>query len=157
MTITLADLTVERSTAEWGGPVATVTFPANLIIDWASPSHTRTFRLRSTVGFDQIDPEKHSIHVDEPRESGDRGEWHGAFRTTDMDEALASLVEFLNDLRARHLVESATSAPRSELSGALRDFDEALEDRTRRDFRTEWSNVRDAFHAAELAYAEATR
>jgi hypothetical protein len=155
--ITAADLIVDRSTADWGGPVATVTFPASLITAWASDGDTRTFRLRSTEGHDRVDADKYSILIDEPGPDGRAGRLLGAFRTVDMDEALRQLVEHLNDLHRRFLVDDATSTAVGDLSDAIRGFTEALEEQSWRDFRTEWANVRAAFHAAELAYAEVTR
>lgn len=150
MTITREDLTIERSTADWGGPIAvvTVSFPD----PWTAELKPRVFELKSTEGMEGIPLGGHGIHVGEVH-GGHRDDWRGAFDTTDMDKAVGHLVEYLNELVERQLAEQATESPLSRLSEALSDFGESLNDGSRRDFREEWARVRAVFVAVDMAMA----
>jgi hypothetical protein len=148
--ITRDDLTISHSVGAWGGPIATITFPARLIVDYDS-ERTATWRLSSTVGMDPIANDKHRILVDEGE---DGRSWRGAFDTTDMDEAIDGLVEHLNALRIRQQIENR--APVVEFRDAVEAFIDSLGSTSRRNWQDEWAAVRQAATAVEMAMSEVT-
>ncbi|RKR92631.1 hypothetical protein BDK92_7073 [Micromonospora pisi] len=147
--ITRDDLTITRSTAEWGGPIAVVTvdFPER----WTNELKTRTFELRSTEGLDTISSDGgifvHELH---PGRHRDR-DWRGVFKTLDMEEALVRLVKYLNQLLDRQNAEVSASSSLAELREALSGFENALEDNSRRDFEEEWAQAVAAMTAVDIA------
>jgi hypothetical protein len=152
VTITREDLTIEHSTSRWGGPVAriSVEFPQA----WTGEPETRTFELKSTEGLDPIAKERHSIHVGEIGERVRDNDWRGCLRTVDMEEAIGEFVDWLNHLVERQSASSATEGARARLSEALTDFGDSLDDRSWRDFRTEYANAKAAFVALDMVMAE---
>jgi hypothetical protein len=148
--ITLDDLTVERSTADWGGPIATVTVNAG-------PKARSVFALRSTEGIDRGAGGPGStlangggIHVDAGEPEGGRPDWRGAFRTFDMDEDLALLVDYVNDLAVRDAVQEATWAETSAVEEGIRGFTDALGQSSRRDWRQELDQLVEAVAALRM-------
>ena len=155
MTITREDLAISYSTSDWGGPVAVVT--AELPQPWTEETEPRTFELKSTKGMDRITEGGHGIHIFEMPDHHGRPDWRGAFKTTDLQQALDWFVEYLNELVERQAVSQRAEGVLSQLNGALTDFGESLNDESCRDFRAEWDRVREAFVGVDLAVRGAGR
>ncbi|MEU7170268.1 hypothetical protein ABZ949_02100 [Micromonospora tulbaghiae] len=153
-TITRDDLTIEHGTARWGGPTATITINTGTLAG-------RRFWLRSTQGLDNDTTNDLAkgggIHVDAAAPDSARSDWRGAFKTYDMDEAINSLVDEINDWAARDRVQEATWAELSALSDAVTAFNDSLEERSLRDFRREWQRVQETVAALDMKMREADR
>lgn len=148
MTTTREGLTIECGTAKWGGPTVTVTVNDG-------PLQGRTFWMRSTEGHDNVTLEKGGgFHIDasEP-DGGGRHDWRGVFRTYNVNEAIDSLVEYINELAERRRVQDESWAEMGAINESVREFGEALEESSMRDFRAEWVRIREAVAAMEIVMA----
>lgn len=151
--ITITDLTIERDTATWGGPIAKATVTAG-------PLAGRSYWLRSTEGLDSPTARElergGGIHLDSSDPERSTHGWMGAYKTWDMDEAITFLVETVNEQAARAQVSEATWELRSALTQALESFDRSLEQGNGRDdWEQGWLRVQDTVGALAMKIEEA--
>lgn len=151
--ITITDLTIERGTAKWGGPTIKATVNAG-------PLAGRTYWLRSTQGLDgDVANELNDgggIHVDNSDPDASTHGWMGRYRTYDMDEAIESLVDTVNDLAVRQEIQDSTWSERSALTDAIDAFDQSLGGGSGRDLHAEWQRVQEAVVAIGMKIQEVT-
>lgn len=148
MTYSRDDLTITHGTTNWGGPFATIT--TTWRERWGHNPGMRMFELKSTEGLDKVTEGGEGVFLSEVHDKA-RPEFLGAFKTFDMDEAIDQLVGYLNHLSDRQAAEEATASPLQELTEALSDFGDSLEDRSHRDFEVEWARLKLAVSAVDVA------
>lgn len=147
--ITIDNLTIERGTANWGGPTATVTVVAGQLAG-------RVFTLRSTEGLERDGrptltlANGGGIHVDAGNPDSSHPDWRGVFRTYDMNQAIADLIDYLDELAVRDRVQEATWAETSAMREALEAFDNALGESSRLDWRDQLQQLLTATAALDL-------
>lgn len=145
------DLSVEYSTAKWGGETAKVTVNSGELAG-------RSFWLRSTKGLESdrcndLDTGG-GIHVDGSEPDVGHFDWRGAFKTFDIEEAIDLLIEYINELSERRRVEEATYGELSDLEEALSSFSDSLRETSSKDFKEEWRRIQAAVVAMELKMTE---
>lgn len=151
---TRSDFTVEKHEGTYG-PIWVIT-PVG--------GETLHYVLRSTVKMYEEPGNKlqgsAKIHLDTTYSKNPLqhvGGWHGAYLTSDMDEAFDALIDDINKNDVLRRVEDAINEPLYELREALGSLDEAVEPFAKYDVEEVIDNIKLAVSALVLRYEQASK
>lgn len=154
--ITRGDVTIERGTSDWGGPLIRISLPWRLVesTTWRQ-DQTCTFELKHTLGMEGMSRRDrgHGWHAHHGRT------WHGMLSTTrkveDTEAAIDEMIDYLNHLATRNRVSEALATSLSGVIEAYDAFQESLEFRSHRDHNDEWERFIAAVAAADATFRAA--